>query len=207
MRIYGFPNTRSARALWTSEEANATYDYVHVNLRQGEARGPAFLAVNPGGKLPALVDGGLILTESAAVCIYIAEKYSLAQLVPTAVADRARFNQWCFFVLSELEQPLWTLAKHTFALPEGRRVAAIFDTARWEFARAAGVLALGLGDREYIVGETFTVADILVAHTLAWARSANVDLGHATLDRYANRMLSRPALARAREREQAAASK
>ena len=204
MRLYGFPNTRSARALWALEEVGAAYNYVHVDLLKGEARRTPFLDINPGGKLPALVDGNLILTESAAICIYIADKFPAAKLAPAhASNDRAKFHQWCFFALSELEQPLWTLSKHTFALPEKYRVPEIMDTSRWEFARAATVLAAGLGEREYIVGDEFTVADILLANTLNWARSRSVEVEQPVLNAYADRMLARPALQRALARERA----
>lgn len=205
MKIYGCPNTRSVRAVWALEEAGASYDYELIDLRKGAAQTPAFLGVNPGGKLPALRDGELTLTESGAICIYIADKYPHANLIPALASHaRARFHQWCFFALSELEQPLWTIAKHRFALPEAQRVAAIMDTARWEFARAANVLAAGLGEREFIVGEQFSVADILIAHSLAWARLNKLELGAATLDAYADRMMARPACARAMAREKLA---
>jgi glutathione S-transferase len=206
MRLYGYPNTRSTRALWALEEAAATYNYVQVNLLKGEGRSAAFLEINPGGKLPALVDGNLILTESAAICMYIADKFPAANLAPAhGSLQRAQFNQWCFFALSELEQPLWTLSKHTFALPEKYRVPEIMDTTRWEFARAATVLAAGLGEREFIVGDTLSVADILIANTLNWARARNVDVQPTSLNAYADRMLARPALLRAHDRERAAA--
>jgi glutathione S-transferase len=206
MRLYGYPNTRSVRAAWALEEAGAVYDYVHIDLRKGEAQRSPFLDINPGGKLPALVDDNLILTESAAICIHIADKVPAAKLAPSyGSEERARFTQWCFFALSELEQPLWTIAKHTFALPEQHRVAAIMDTARWEFTRAAKVLATGLGEREYIVGEAFTVADILIAHTLGWARSRNIELPGVALNAYADRLLSRPALETAKQKEKVAA--
>jgi glutathione S-transferase len=104
-----------------------------------------------------------------------------------------------------LEQPLWTLSKHTFALPEKYRVPEIMDTTRWEFARAATVFAAGLGEREFIVGDTFSVADILIANTLNWARARNVDVQPTSLNAYADRMLARPALLRAHDRERAAA--
>ncbi len=206
MKLYGFPNTRSVRALWALEEAGATYNYVHVDLLKGEARKTPFLEINPGGKLPALVDGDLILTESAAICIYIADKFPAAQLAPAhRIEERAKFHQWCFFAMSELEQPLWTLSKHTFALPEKYRVPAIMDTTRWEFARAENILAVGLGQREYIVGDSFTVADILLANTLNWARLRSVEITHPSLNAYADRLLARPALQRALARERAAA--
>jgi glutathione S-transferase len=204
MRLYGFPNTRSMRALWTLEEIGASYNYVHVDLHKGEARRTPFLEINPGGKVPALIDGDLILTESAAICIYLADKFPAAHLIPTAARDRAHFMQACFFALTELEQPLWTLAKHTFALPEKHRVPAIMDTCRWEFSRAVNVLAARLGEREFIVGDSFSVADILLANTLSWAYSGSFTIEQPAVTAYAQRLLARPALQRAIDKERAA---
>ena len=99
-----------------------------------------------------------------------------------------------------MEQPLWTIAKHCFVLPEKKRVPAILQTAFWEFLVAAGVLAKGIADRPYASGEQFTAADILLGHTLACARSTRIELGHDSLNAYADRVLDRPALERARER-------
>ena len=207
MKVFGFPNTRSARVVWTLEEAGAPYEYVLVNLLKGEARQPQFLDLNPGGKVPAFSDGDLLLTESGAICTHIADKYPASKLAPTPGSDdRARFHQWCLFALTELEQPLWTLSKHQFALPEKVRVPAILDTARWEFARAAKVFAQGLASREFIVGDTFTVADILLANTLNWARVRKVEIEPPALNAYADRLLARPACQRAVQREDTAAA-
>jgi glutathione S-transferase len=81
------------------------------------------------------------------------------------------------------------------------RVPAIIDTAKWEFARATAVLTQGLGDREFIVGDSFTVADILLSNTLNWARHRNIEITQPALNAYADRNLSRPALHRALDRE------
>jgi len=205
LKVFGCPNTRSARVVWTLEEAGAAYDYVKVDLFKGEGRRPPYIDINPGGKVPTLIDDDFILTESAAICTYIGDKFPASGLTPEAnTRERARYHQWCFFVIGELEQPLWTIAKHRFAIPEKRRVPMVLDTALWEFSVAAKVLAAGLGEREFIVGDRFTAADILIAQTLGWARAFQAPLGHDALEAYADRLLSRPALARARAREQAA---
>lgn len=206
LQVYGCPNTRSTRVVWALEEAGAEYDYHKVDLLAGAGRQPSYLALNPGGKVPALVDGELVLTESAAICNYIGDRFPASGLTPVAGSrDRACYDRWCFFVLSELEQPLWTIAKHRFALPEKRRVPATIETAEWEFGVAAKLLALGLGERDFLVGDCFTAADLLAAHTLAWARAFQLPLGHAALDAYADRLLARPALARGKARERDAA--
>jgi glutathione S-transferase len=204
LTVFGFPNSRSARAVWALEEAGADYEYVKVDLFKGEGRRPPYIDLNPGGKVPALRDGDFVLTESGAICTYIGDKFPESGLAPPVnTQERTRYHQWCFFVIGELEQPLWTMAKHRFALPEKRRVPAVIDTAVWEFGVAAKILDAGLGDKEFIVGDHFTAADIMLAQTLAWARAFEVPLGHERLEAYADRMLSRPAVARARAREQA----
>jgi glutathione S-transferase len=203
MKVYGYPGTRSARAVWVLEEVSAQHDYQLVDLKKGEARQPPYLQLNAGGKVPAFVDGDLTLTESAAICIYVADKFPDAQLIPAATAERARCIQWCFFAMTELEQPLWTMAKHTFALPEKYRVPVIMDTAKWEFERAAKTLSVGLADNDYIVGGKFSIADLLLANILGWARDRQFQLAPDTLNAYADRMLTRPACKRAVEREQA----
>ncbi len=204
LTVYGCANTRSSRVLWALEEAGAEYEYVAIDLRAGAGWKPEYLALNPGGKVPTLVDGGLVLTESAAICTYIGDRFPASRLTPPVGSpERAHYDQWCYFALSELEQPLWTLAKHLFALPERRRVPAVLDTARWEFAVAAKILALGLGQREFIVGDHFTAADILMAHTLTWASAFKLPLEHDHLVTYTERLLARPAWARVQKREQA----
>lgn len=202
MTLYSCPQTRGTRVTWMLEEVGAEYAYVKVDLMSGAGWRAPFVELNPGGKVPVLVDGGLVLTESAAICTYLGDRFPDAGLVPEPrTARRAQYDSWCFFVLSELEQPLWTAAKHSFALPEKHRVPAVIDTARWEFSVAAKVLARGLGESPYILGDAFTAADILIAHTLSWARHVDFDSGSESLTAYADRVLGRPALARARERE------
>ncbi len=210
MQIYGYPGTRSLRALWAAEEVGAAYEFTVVDLTRGEHRQAEFLSLNPAGKVPVLVEGDLVLSESAAICTYLGDRYPDAGLLPGRGAQapmRAQCHQWCCFVIGELEQPLWTLAKHTYVLPQPQRVSAVRDTARWEFGLAAQALARALADREYMVGDRFTVADLLIANTLSWARRAHLALNDDRLERYADRLLSRPALARAREREQAAVNR
>jgi glutathione S-transferase len=201
MKLYGCPNTRSLRVTWALEEAGADYDFVLVDLFKGEGRRPEFLAINPGGKVPVLVDGDLVLTESAAILAYLGERFPDSGLVPDDARQRARCWCWSCFAVTELEQPLWTIAKHRFALPKERRVGAMEQTAVWEFAQAAALLVPGLGAGEFILGERFCAADILVGHTLAWARSARVPLGSAALETYLDRLMARPAVARAQLRE------
>jgi glutathione S-transferase len=207
LKLYGCPNTRSLRVAWALEEAGADYEFEPIALLKGEGRRPSFLRVNPSGKVPVLVDGDLVLSESVAICTYVGDRFPASRLTPSwGTVDRARYNQWMAFAISEFEQPLWTIAKHRFALPRELRVPAVEDAAKWEFGRACRVLEKGLGEKTYIVGDHFTAADIMLAHIIAWANSVDVTIEAVPLQSYANRLLTRPALERARDREMAAAA-
>lgn len=204
LTIYGYEGTRSLRAVWAAEEAGVDYQYVRIDLHKGGARAPEFLKLNPGGKVPVLVDDSLALSESAAICERLG-RHSAAKLVPEyGSAEYSAFLQWSCFAIAELEQPLWNAAKHTFALPPERRVPAVLEVAPYEFKRAVRVLSQGLGERSFILGENFTTADILLAHTLLWAQQAKYEIESDNVKRYIERTTTRDAYRRARSREQAA---
>jgi glutathione S-transferase len=191
--------------VWTLEEIGAPYEYRPIDLTQGEGRAPAFLAVNPAGKVPSLIDGDQVFTESAAICLWLAARFPEARLAPEpGTPQHGQFLRWVSFVVCELEQPLWTVSKHKFVLPQERRVPAIIDSARWEYAIAAELLAEGLEEREFLAGERFTVADVLATHTLLWGRKAAPAVVPLGIDEYLQRMTARPAYGRARAREASA---
>ena len=113
MKLYEFGPTRSIRARWTLQELEVDFESIKVNLREGEHLRPEFLAVNPAGRIPVLVDGDLVISESVAIVLYLAEKYPAKQLLPTGVKQRAEMNRWLLFAVTELEQPLWRITRHT----------------------------------------------------------------------------------------------
>ena len=198
MKLYGYRNGRTLRALWALEEVGAQYDYLEVDLFSGEARTPEFLKLNPAGKVPVLVDEGHVFTESAASCLHIAEHFPASGLLPPpATAARTECYKWISFVTTELDSALWTIAKHRFALPKEKRVDAVLDTAAWEYGVAARILADALSARSYIAGNVFTVADIVAGHTLLWAKSARVSIQSAPLAEYLETLQRRPAFQRA----------
>jgi len=175
MKLYGMAQSRSFRALWALEESGLAYDYVPVKLltdpaAPDSAQNPDYLALNVQGKVPTLVDGDLILTESAAIVNYIGRAAPAANLIPRDDATlMARYDELLFFILAELEQPLWSNGKHRFALPEAQRIPQMLETAKFEFAKAIKTLDHLLGDGQYAIGDTFTMADILLAQTFNWA--------------------------------------
>ncbi len=200
MELYGVASSRARRALWTLEEIGAEFTFHRVDIGKGEHRQPAFLAINPNGKVPALVDGDITLFESGAICTHIAQRYPEASLLPEPGSrDAALCQQWLFWVVSELEQPLWNMAKHRFILPKELRLAAMAEVATYEWQRPSEILAAHLAGREYMVGDRFTLADIFVGHTLNWARGVKVDLGGEVTEGYLDRMLARPAFQRTLE--------
>jgi len=199
MEVFGGIDSRAIRCIWTLEEVEAPYELHAIDFGKGENRSPEFLAMHPAGKVPAFRDGALVLTESAAICNYIAERYPEKGLIPAAGGvERARYDQWMFFAMSELEQPLWSMGKHRFALPEEQRIPEMIEVAKWEFGKALEILRIGLDDQPFILGERFTVADILLGQTLLWARSFKVPIAHPTLEEYVTRLRARPAFQRVR---------
>ena len=204
--IFGYPNSRATRITWMLEELGQPYDYFLVDSLKGDGKSPEFLSINPGGKVPAIKIDDLIITESAAIISHLADSFPDAGLIPpVATPARARYEQWSHFTMCELEQPLWNMGKHSFALPEDKRVPALLEvTAPWEFQQALNLFSKGLDDRDYMLGDTFSGVDILLAHTLAWAMKFKQPVEHQNLLDYVERCTQRPALQRAivREKEQ-----
>ena len=173
-----------------------------IDFIKGEHKTPEYLAINPGGKVPAVKIDDLLMTESGAITTYLCDLHPDSGFIPAVgTADRARYEQWSYFALCELEQGLWSIGKHRFALPESQRVSEVIKTAEWEFQQAAVLLSEGLGDKQYILGDSFSGADILLAHTLLWAVAFKQPLEHKNLQAYLERCTERPAFVRAKEKE------
>ncbi len=207
MKLYGSKNSRSIRVAWALEEVGATYDYERIWMMKGQGQSPEFKAVNPAGKIPVLQDGAMNLTESGAIILYIADKFPEARLLPTELAARGEAYRWFFYAITEVEPHLWAIAQHRFALPEDKRISALEPTSTWQLARALRPIEKFLGQREFIAGDAFTVADIVTTHCLTWALSAKLEgPGDACLA-YIGRMKQRPAYQAAMARETLEAEK
>ncbi|MGY4877820.1 glutathione S-transferase family protein [Vreelandella aquamarina] len=202
--LYSYPKSRSLRVAWTLEELGLEYRCQHVALEKGEGQSAEHLARHPDGKVPVLEDGELTLFECMPICRYLVEQYGDGSLQPTSVKERAEVDQWLSFIVTEIEQTLWLQAKHTFALPEDKRVPAVMPTAAWEFQRALHALERRFHGQQMLVGDTFTLADLFMAQTLSWAASMKHRLPEP-LDTYRQQHMQRPAIARAMQKEQAAA--
>jgi len=194
MKLYGMGKSRSFRVLWALEEAGLKYDYVSVAFGSDQENGTAseaYQALNTQGKVPTLVDGDLVVTESGAILNYIAANSANLTLIPSnSIKKRAKYDEFCCFVLTELEQGLWTNGKHRFALPEAQRIPDILPTANWEFNKAVNSLLKMFDGDGYVLGDEFTMADVLLAHTLSWAESFKFEVPDELLT-YKNKMYYR----------------
>lgn len=192
MRLYGFGPTRSLRVQWALNEIGLAYEFVRVDLPAGEAAAPEFLKLNPAGKLPVLVDGDFVLTESAAIVLYLAEKHPASTLMPRDVRVRADVYRWVMFAMTELEGPLWRIARHTDLYPEDKRLPADIALAREEFLRMADVLERHMAERDHIVGDGVTAADCVIAYLMDWADYESLLDGLPCLRAYLECMYTRP---------------
>jgi glutathione S-transferase len=192
MKLYEFAPTRSIRVRWVLQELGVEFEAISINLRAGEHCTPAFLAINPAGKLPALVDEEHTITESAAIALYLAEKYPDRHFIPTDLASRAELYRWLFFTVTELEQPLWRIARHSFIYPEESRLPAEIPLARQDFTRMAAILENHMAGRQFVVSEQVTVADFVLAYTLDWANEIQLLAPFPALVAYMERMYERP---------------
>ena len=192
MKLYGFGPTRSLRALWGLKELDAEFEFIPVNLLAGEHKRPEFLSLNPAGKVPVLVDGDLVIPESAAIVLYLADKYREKGLLPADLKSRANVYRWTMFAVTELEQPLWRISKHTRLYPEAKRLPADIALAREEFLAMAAILESHLDGRRFIVGDNVTVADCVTAYLIDWANELQLIDGFARLGAYLERMYARP---------------
>ncbi|KFL52500.1 glutathione S-transferase family protein [Burkholderia pyrrocinia] len=192
MKLYGFAGTRSQRALWGLKELDADFEFVSVNLLAGEHKRPEFLRINPAGKVPVLVDGDRVIPESAAIVLYLADKYPEKALLPIDPALRAQAYRWVMFAVTELEQPLWRITRHTFLYPPEKRSPADIELAREDFATMAAILDKHLEGREFIVGDTLTVADCVTAYLIDWASECNLIEPFPQLRAYLERLYARP---------------
>jgi glutathione S-transferase len=192
MKLFECGPTRSIRARWMLQELGVEFESVTVDLRAGQHRSADFLAINPAGKLPALVDGDVVLTESVAIAIHLAEKYPDRGFLPADLAERAQVYRWLMFTATELEQPLWRMSRHTRLYPEDRRLPADVVLAREDFQSMARVLDQHMKGRTFVVGGGATVADFVLAYTLDWANEARVLDGFPDLRAYMERMYERP---------------
>ncbi len=189
--LVGSPMTRAFRVLWMLEELGLEYD-----LTPGYPHSDEVKAINPTGKVPALIEDGTVITDSVAIIQYLADKHG-GLTFAAGTLERAKQDSLLHCINDEIDSALWTAARNTLFLPEDKRVPEIKETLKWEFARSIKSLEKRLGDGPYLMGEEFTVPDIVLTHCCGWARSAKFDLGDGPIRDYVRRVISRDAYLRA----------
>ncbi|WP_194954423.1 glutathione S-transferase family protein [Sphingopyxis solisilvae] len=196
IKLYGTPPTRALRAIWLLNELDLPHEVVPVDLSTGEQLTPEFLALNPAAKLPVLVDGDMVISESAAIQLYLADKYGDrfpgGGLIPATAEDRGRMYHWLFFLITEIEAPLWRIALHNFIYEAGDQSATEPELAKRDALRMIAVLEQHMQGRDYLVGNAPTVADFNAAFTLDWAREEALLDDAPALSAYLDRMYARP---------------
>ncbi|WP_300516125.1 glutathione S-transferase family protein [Aliiroseovarius sp.] len=190
--LIGTKTTRSFRVLWALEELGLTYTHLPERPHSDTVRGH-----NLPGKVPVFLVDDVALTDSTAILHYLADKHG-GITYPAGTLDRARQDGMTHFVLDELDAVLWTAARHSFILPEDKRVPAVKDSLRWEFSRSVDELMRRKGDAPFVAGDRFTVADIIATHCANWALSARFPSDNPAFAAYCKQMRSRDAFGRAK---------
>lgn len=199
MKLYYARYTRSSRPRWLLEEVGASYELVRLDLRSGEHKLESYLSLHPHGVVPALEDGDLVIYESVAICMYLADKLALGTLAPAhGTAERGMWYQWMAYGLATLEPAIATYASHTRFLPEERRNQSVAEDAKGKVRHALDNLSRVLAHREHLLGG-FTAADIVIGSMLSWAKAMQLVDEHPVLLRYVERLSQRPAWKRANQ--------
>jgi len=193
--LFHSPNTRSTGALILLEELGADYELHVLNMKTGEQRGAAYLAVNPMGKVPALRHGGALVTEQAAVFLYLADLYPEAGLAP-AIGDplRGPYLRWMTFYGSSFEPALVDRAMKREPAPPATSPYGDYDTM---LKTLTDQLAAG----PWLLGDRFSAADVLWGTALTWTTRFKLVPELPVITAYTTRVNARPAVARARARD------
>ena len=187
--LYGSGGARSLRCRWVLSELGLEYQYVDESGLIGSDRLRKF---HPQSKIPAAVINGVIVFESSAICSYLCDLNKNAGMIaPPGSSDRALHDQWVSFAQSEVEGYLWSNIKHKSLYPEERRVPEVIKQNTKEIHAGLKVMDAVLSESEYLVGNNFSVADIIVGWTINWARRSDLLGDYQALSQYLSRLFQR----------------
>lgn len=185
-KVIGHLASRTFRVLWLLEELGLPYEH-----QPEHSRSEAVTALNPSGKIPVVIEGGTTLTDSTAIMQYFADREGRFT-TPAGTIDRARQDGILHQVLDEIDAVLWTAARHSFVLPEEKRVREVKDSLKWEYDRNLARLMNKMRGT-YLMGDEMTIADIILAHCGTWAFVSKFPTDNETFNTYLKRMRSRDA--------------
>ncbi|MEQ8896298.1 MAG: glutathione S-transferase family protein [Roseovarius sp.] len=188
-KVIGSRASRCLRVLWMLEELGQPYEHNPAKPRSDEA-----LAANPSGKIPSLQVEGETITDSVAIMTYLADRHG-ALTYGAGTLERARQDALTLMILDEVEALVWMSARHSFVLPEERRVPEVKNSLKWEYEQVLPRLEAALTG-PFLMGEMMTIPDMLLAHCLSWAERAGFAEAPAKLADLRARMEARDAFQR-----------
>ena len=194
MKLFWAPQTRAQRGIWLLEEAGVKYEMVRIDLGSEESRSTeGFLEASPMGKVPALIDGDVRMAESAAICLYVADRYGMGSLAPALDdARRGKYLYWTLYTPAVIEPAM--SEKFNNVTPNRQR-------SGWgDFDLMIEIWDHALEGREWILGDTFTAADVMLGSSAIFLRMFEMLPNTRNLGGYADRCAARPAYARAVEK-------
>ena len=191
--FYTHPMSRGRIVRWMLEEVGQPYRTEVLDYGEGGMKSPAYLAINPMGKVPAISHGGTVVTEAAAICAYLADAFPQAQLAPPP-GDRARgaYYRWLFFAAGPVEAAVADKAMGWEAPPERSRMLGY-----GAYGQMLDTLEKAVAGREYLAGDRFSAADLYVGAQLGWGMQFGTIEKRPAFEPYVARLHQRPAFARA----------
>ena len=191
MKLYWAPQTRAQRAIWMLEEAGLEYDMEVIDIRAADRNDSAeFRAASPMGKVPAIVDGAVCMAESAAICMYIADRYAAGRLAPLIEdSQRGKYLYWIMYTPAVVE-PAMSEKFNKVPANRGRNGWGDFNTMIETFDHA-------LEGHDWILGDMFTAADVMLGSSAIFMRMFEMLPATRNLGNYADRCMARAAWQRA----------
>ena len=191
--LYHHPFSRASNVVWMLEELGVDYHLRFVDFAKGEQKTPEILALNPMGKLPIVKDGDVVVTESAAVGLYLADRYALGKLAPSFDDPaRATYLRWSLFAPSVIEPGI--MAKNSGW--EFRPSNAGWGT----YESMLGAMEKAIAAGPYLLGERFSMADVIFGGTIRYMLRFKLLEARPAFAAYADRLAARPALQRSDQR-------
>lgn len=216
LTIYGISASRAIRPLWAAAELGLDFTHVNLDYQRGGTRVPDFLAINPNGHIPVVVDqrpvdqgGEVVVWESMACALYLARHHGVADgqsITPGNPAEDAEALKWSFWAVNEVERDALTVLMHRMVMPAERRKPELADAAERRLVAPLGVLerhlerqrASGAG---FLAARRFTVADLCAVSVINWARPARPLMAqHPLTHDWITRCIERPAYLQAKNR-------
>jgi glutathione S-transferase len=196
LTVYGVGTSRTLRVHWLAHELGLDYDIEPVQARNGDTQKDTYRQMSPKSKVPVLRHGDFVVTESPAILTYLAEQFAPEQgfFVPNNAIERARLNEWCFFIMTELDaHPLYIIRRHQALKDIYGEAPQAVASAREYFARMASAMEPRVAAvKQYLLGDEISVADILLTTVLTWAHNYELELSDAC-HAYRQRLTARPA--------------